>query len=281
MAKLSELSRKSQTGAGESSPHFDRVVDLLCREKEIFFNQHKKEQSCSLKKSGIFFHIKDERQRHEIGRILGNLIQNSFEAKASIIEVRCYEEGQCAVIEVLDDGEGLSEDILSKLGKVEVSSKPDGHDIGLYESIKYLNQLNGDIEFLPHEGGGARVKVRLPRDLIVFSRLVLLDNDPLVSMIWKIAAAKAKINFLFFSDLDEFKKEFPIAQEESSVAEEPLYDFFFLDNDLGADELGMTVGERMRERGALFVTLCTGHSELNTTLPLQGKDFPFNLDSKS
>lgn len=272
MAKLSELLRKSQTGAGELRPHFDRVVDLLCREKEIFFNQHKKEQSCSLKKSDIFFHIKDEGQATEIGRILANLIQNSFEAKAGTIELSCYEEGQFAVIEVLDDGEGISED---------VSSGPDGQDIGFDESIKYLNQLHGDIEFLPRDGGGSRVKISLPRDLIVFSRLVLLDNDSLVSMIWKIAAAKAKINFLFFSDLDEFKKEFPIAQEESSVAEEPLYDFFFLDNDLGADELGMTVGERMRERGALFVTLCTGHSELNTTLPLQGKDFPFNSDSKS
>ena len=79
------------------------------------------------------------------------------------MSVRTYRDTGCAVVEVRDEGQGMTEDFLREhLFKPFRTTKPNGMGIGAYESQQYVAELGGRIDVESTPGGGTVVRASLP-----------------------------------------------------------------------------------------------------------------------
>ena len=98
-------------------------------------------------------------------RVFGHLIQNAIEATPAdgSVVVRVTQQADAAVIEVSDNGRGMSEDFIrSALFKPFESTKATGMGIGTYESREYVRELGGRMEVISGESRGTTFRVTLP-----------------------------------------------------------------------------------------------------------------------
>jgi len=103
--------------------------------------------------------------RDRLERVIGHLVQNAAEATgpSGMIQVRARREGTEALIEVEDDGKGMSEDFVrGRLFRPFVSSKTHGMGIGTFESREYVRELGGSLDVESSEGVGTVFRIRLP-----------------------------------------------------------------------------------------------------------------------
>jgi putative PEP-CTERM system histidine kinase len=99
-------------------------------------------------------------------RVIGHLVQNALEATPpdGQVALRVFEEGEYAVVEVMDTGTGMSSEFVrERLFKPFQSTKPNGMGIGAYESAQYVGEIGGRILVDTRPNAGTRVKVYLPR----------------------------------------------------------------------------------------------------------------------
>ena len=103
--------------------------------------------------------------RDRLERVIGHLIQNAVEATgpSGMIRVRARRDGPQALIEVEDNGKGMSEDFMrSQLFRPFVSTKAHGMGIGTFESREYVRELGGSLDVRSREGAGTVFTIRLP-----------------------------------------------------------------------------------------------------------------------
>jgi signal transduction histidine kinase len=107
-----------------------------------------------------FFLYADEEQ---IFRAVANLLRNAAEAGARIIAVRATPERGEAVIEIADDGPGLSERARATLFQPFAgSAKSGGSGLGLAIAQEILRAHGGDIELAASRPGDTVFRLRLP-----------------------------------------------------------------------------------------------------------------------
>jgi signal transduction histidine kinase len=100
-----------------------------------------------------------------LDHVIGHLVQNALDAtpEGGRIDVRLFSERGFAVLEVADNGVGMSaEFIRERLFKPFETSKSTGMGIGVYESAQYVKSIGGEIQFESVPGAGTRVRVLLP-----------------------------------------------------------------------------------------------------------------------
>ncbi|MDB5841185.1 MAG: prsK, partial [Herminiimonas sp.] len=99
-------------------------------------------------------------------RVLGHLIQNAIEAissKEGKVVVRLRKQGHCALVEVCDTGEGMSEEFIrDRLFKPFETTKSAGMGVGAFESREYIHELGGQLEVVSSPASGTTFKVVLP-----------------------------------------------------------------------------------------------------------------------
>lgn len=95
----------------------------------------------------------------EIGRIMQNLIINSFQAQARNIHVTLTIVLGEAVLVVHDDGPGFPSQVLEQI-RPGYTTKLDGHGIGLVAVIANVQRLGGSVEL--ENLSGAMVTIKLP-----------------------------------------------------------------------------------------------------------------------
>jgi len=103
----------------------------------------------------------DDRLEH----VIGHLVQNALDASRSsdTVRVRVAREQAHAVVEVVDVGEGMTEEyVRDRLGKPFETTKPAGMGIGVYESSQYVTSVGGRLVIDSVRGEGTRVRVVLP-----------------------------------------------------------------------------------------------------------------------
>jgi two-component system, sporulation sensor kinase A len=100
----------------------------------------------------------------KIKQVLINLIQNSIEAmtKGGEIFVIISKENDLASIQVIDQGAGIPEDRLNKLGEPFYSTKEKGTGLGLMICQKIIKNHGGKIEFSSIVNEGTTVTLTLP-----------------------------------------------------------------------------------------------------------------------
>jgi signal transduction histidine kinase len=106
--------------------------------------------------------------RDQLVQVLTNLIQNGLDAARDgkerprvLVEVRPKGTDR-VVISVLDNGPGVSDDMLERLFQPYATNKPDGTGLGLAIVQRIVQEHGGEIRYEPHPAGGAGFHVVLP-----------------------------------------------------------------------------------------------------------------------
>jgi putative PEP-CTERM system histidine kinase len=103
--------------------------------------------------------------RDRLERVIGHLVQNAAEATgpSGRICVRARRDGGDALIEIEDNGTGMSEDFLrNRLFSPFVSTKPHGMGIGAFESREYVREIGGSLDVESTRETGTVFTIRLP-----------------------------------------------------------------------------------------------------------------------
>lgn len=103
----------------------------------------------------------------DIITIIGNLIDNAFEAVSSntekVVNFSIMSIANEIIIEVSDNGSGISPEQFENLFKIGSSTKGSHRGYGLFNVMKIVNSLNGTVEVTNSKLGGAIFTVFLPK----------------------------------------------------------------------------------------------------------------------
>lgn len=112
---------------------------------------------------------KHEEIIHEMVTIIGNLLENAFEAVKNTVpkevELHMYCDEGMLYIHVSDTGEGILPVIQEKIFKKGISSKGNNRGFGLYLVQSSLEKLYGNIEFETRIGDGTVFTVKMPYEV--------------------------------------------------------------------------------------------------------------------
>ncbi|MFN3454782.1 MAG: sensor histidine kinase [Pseudobdellovibrio sp.] len=202
---------KSNQASGKSLriEFLPALVDILVSEKRMqYMKRSDLEIDVDLTQGfGAFATVDDK----ELKRVMSNLINNSVESfdettyesqqkKNTInIEVIKINKEQAEIV-IKDNGKGIPEDILSKLGTEQLSygknsSAESGTGLGLYHAKKTIESMNGQFKIESALSKGTTVRLILPLsktpdwfatevNLVNKTMLVSLDDDTSIHQIW-------------------------------------------------------------------------------------------------
>lgn len=177
------------------------ILDEILSEKRI---QYKSQSNLSISGSiKMQSHLFVEINPSLLKQIISNLINNSVEAmdKAQgLIELKLYQEGGQAIIDITDNGKGIPEKIINDLGVKNIShgkqsSPTSGFGIGVKHAYDTIKLLNGTITVLSQVGAGTTFKISLPIAktpnwflneirLNLNNVILILDDDQEIHQVW-------------------------------------------------------------------------------------------------
>jgi two-component system, NtrC family, nitrogen regulation sensor histidine kinase NtrY len=103
--------------------------------------------------------------QEQIEQVLLNLIKNAFEAEYTItkplIMVRASSINNQKKIEVIDHGEGISEDQIEKIFVPFYTSKESGSGVGLSLSRQIMQNHGGNLSYHKNPTGGSIFRIEL------------------------------------------------------------------------------------------------------------------------
>lgn len=93
-----------------------------------------------------------------------NIIKNSIEAlhDEGDIQLWAYESKDKVFIHIKDNGEGMREEVLARLGEPYFSNKTKGTGLGLMVTMRIIEVMNGSIHFESKIGVGTEVIISFP-----------------------------------------------------------------------------------------------------------------------
>jgi signal transduction histidine kinase len=205
----------------------------------------------------------------EFARALSNLIENAVEAAGASGTVRVTVEtrGADAVVTIADDGPGIPEEILAKLGERGATfGKQGGSGLGLYHAREAAKRWGGRLVVESEEGRGTEVRLELPG--AGRPRAALIDDDPLVRATWAAAAKRAGVECRTFADIASF--------EAADVSKDAAV---YLDVNLGGVS-GLDAARTLDRRGYREIHLATGEELSRDERPdfvrsVRGKEPPW------
>ena len=127
----------------------------------------------SIQRKKIEFDIKSRREDiacigdyNKISILFFNIIKNAVEAIDSegCIEINIDENDEYITVEVMDNGEGIKEDMLGIIGKPFMSTKEDGSGLGIAICKSIVEEHNGRFSIGNREEGGCVVRIELEKD---------------------------------------------------------------------------------------------------------------------
>ncbi len=102
----------------------------------------------------------------QLSQILLNVLRNAIQATQGQqdrrIQITIRREQTSHVLEVLDNGPGMTPDVLAQVATPFFSTKPDGLGVGLSIAKSIAQQHRGSLQIANHPDGGARVGLQLP-----------------------------------------------------------------------------------------------------------------------
>lgn len=192
----------------------------------------------------------------ELKRIISNLINNAIQAKnttqALDIKISTKNSEKNFIITIMDNGIGIPEHVLTKLGKTEFSSKKDGNGLGLMHAFEMVASWNGKISISSKENLGTEITITLPQRITSSPLTILIDNDELVRLTWERVAKKHDIPFNSISDLKDLKKLQDLLTIET---------IFYIDSELDGGQKGENIARYLYESGYKNLYLTTGHNQ--------------------
>ncbi|MGF2617871.1 EAL domain-containing protein [Rossellomorea vietnamensis] len=101
---------------------------------------------------------------NQLKQVFINLLKNGLEAlpEGGTVEVKSFSSGKEAIFQVIDNGVGICEERIKKLGEPFYSNKEKGTGLGLMLCFRIIKQHKGSICVKSIEGEGTTVEFRLP-----------------------------------------------------------------------------------------------------------------------
>jgi putative PEP-CTERM system histidine kinase len=167
-----------QLRSGEAPVENPRAVDLAAIARRV--QTLRAGDHCAVQidaRDGIVAIGHEER----LERVIGHLVQNALDAagEQGRVAVRVRREGDEAVVEVSDNGSGMSADFLrERLFKPFETTKSAGMGIGAYESDQYIRSIGGSITVQSVIGQGTTVRVAIKVPQSVALSLTDAANSP-------------------------------------------------------------------------------------------------------
>lgn len=97
-----------------------------------------------------------------LGQAFLNLFNNAADASPEKVEIEVsWDEGELR-LRVLDRGGGITDEVRSRLGRDLVSTRDEGHGIGLVLAYAAIERSGGQLKLNAREGGGTVANVCLP-----------------------------------------------------------------------------------------------------------------------
>ncbi|MDE2389133.1 MAG: ATP-binding protein, partial [Betaproteobacteria bacterium] len=100
-----------------------------------------------------------------LSQSLLNLLNNAADASSKCIEIRSHWDKNLELkLEIIDDGKGLSAEVMQRAGEAFFSTKAPGQGfgIGLFLANANIERFGGSVRLFNLENGGACTQVILP-----------------------------------------------------------------------------------------------------------------------
>lgn len=136
-----------------------RLDELIAQALETV-DARAEQQGAALLADGSRVEILADRPR--LLEALLNLLTNALEAGATRVTVRWRRDAERAVIEVRDDGRGMTPDALARLGTPYESSRPGGTGLGVALARAAARQHGGELTYSSQPGQGTTAHMELP-----------------------------------------------------------------------------------------------------------------------
>lgn len=113
----------------------------------------------------------------QLQQVLVNLCLNSIQAHATQVNFHLFTENHKAKIEVIDSGEGISEQNLEQVFHPFFTTKPEGEGTGLGLSVSYgiIQKHQGEITLENIQGKGVKATISLP--LLNVQEINMISNE--------------------------------------------------------------------------------------------------------
>lgn len=105
-----------------------------------------------------------ETDRNQLKQAIVNLIKNAIEATqdGGMVSVSLYGKDGHAVIEITDNGRGMSQEQLSRIGTLFYTTKERGTGLGTCVSLRIINEMSGRVFYSSELEKGTKVTLILP-----------------------------------------------------------------------------------------------------------------------
>ena len=93
---------------------------------------------------------------------LMNLLNNAADAAPHAIEIRAHRDAANFILEIHDQGGGLSEEVELKAGSAFFTTKTEGRGLGLFLANATIERMGGSVRLFNRDTGGATTELILP-----------------------------------------------------------------------------------------------------------------------
>lgn len=177
------------------------IIEIIVSEKRV---QYREDSTVTIdaelgESYGLFAKINPA----DFKRVISNLINNSIEAntkKDGIVKIRISKSGPKNLIVIADNGKGIPQLVLDKLGREEISfgkeGTASGSGIGVLHARRTIESFGGTLEIKSQIGVGTEIIIALPAmdapdwfvsslELSGLHNVVALDDDHSVLEVWR------------------------------------------------------------------------------------------------
>jgi signal transduction histidine kinase len=103
-----------------------------------------------------------ESDNSQLRRMFINLIRNSIQARASIISIKITTVNGFAIVDISDNGKGISPENQNKIFDSNFTTKEKGLGLGLKLIKRFLENTNGEIKLISSSLDGTEFRIRIP-----------------------------------------------------------------------------------------------------------------------
>ncbi|MGE5797301.1 MAG: ATP-binding protein, partial [Ignavibacteria bacterium] len=104
-----------------------------------------------------------EADQVQLRRLLINMVRNSIQADASLINIQIASDAESYKIIISDNGKGISENNKSKIFEANFTTKEKGMGLGLKLAKRFLEGINGSIKLINTGSNGAEFEITIPK----------------------------------------------------------------------------------------------------------------------
>ena len=98
----------------------------------------------------------------QMRRMFINLIRNSIQAKANVITIKLSIESLYSIIDISDDGIGVTPENQNKIFETNFTTKEKGLGLGLKLIKRFLENTGGEIKLLSSSSTGTVFRIKIP-----------------------------------------------------------------------------------------------------------------------